>query len=437
MKIRTKRWWAWLVGTLLVVPAGRPAAAQPADSADLTLDRCLADALRHHPLAAQQAWVDRSAELLLAKERKTMWPQVQLSGQASWQSDVTRVPLALPGLTIPSLDRDQYRFVAELAQPLTDRPQVRRQEALVRARTAVESRQLAVDLYGLREQVAELYFGILLQDAYLRQLGYLERDLREGLARVRAAIDSGTALRSQADLLQVELLTVGQRKRTLTARRQAFAEMLSAWTGLPLGDSTRFAVPPVPALPVEISRPELQVLALQQKQLEAEKAVMEAIRLPRAQAFLQGGYGRPGLNLLDNRFDLFCLGGIRIGWNLSRLYTLDNDREILSVRSRTLDIRRDAFLLQTQQQLVRQQRAMEGFEDLLRDDEAILSLRESVMATGREQLEQGVITALDYLSLVKAADLARQERMIHDLQRRQAAWLFLIAAGGPDATDAR
>ena len=419
-------------GAILAGLAGRQPAAQPGMAADISLDSCQASVLHQHPLAAQQVWIDRAAELLRANTGRGLWPQVQLTGQAAWQSDVTRVPLELPGMVIPTLDRDQYRLVAEVAQPLTDGLRVRRQEMLLRAGSAVESGELSVSLYGLREQVAQLYFGILLQDAYLRQLDFLEKDLREGLARIRAAIDNGTALRSQADLLQAELLTLDQHKRSRTAARQALTDMLSAWVGRPLGDSTRFALPPVPDLPDAIARPELRLLDLQRQQLDAEKAVLETTRLPRVQAFVQGGYGRPGLNMLDNGFDLFWLGGIRVGWNLSRLYTLANDKELLAVRRRKLDIRQETFQFHTRQQLVRLHGEIEGLEALLRNDDAILALRENIIATGREQLGQGVITSLEYLSLVKAADLARQERVLHDLQRRHAAWLFHFAAGGTE-----
>ena len=39
--------------------------------------------------------------------------------------------------------------------------------------------------------------------------------------------------------------------------------------------------------------------------------------MPRLGFFVQGGYGRPGLNVLKNQFDTYYPGGLRLSWALS------------------------------------------------------------------------------------------------------------------------
>ncbi len=49
--------------------------------------------------------------------------------------------------------------------------------------------------------------------------------------------------------------------------------------------------------------------------------------MPKLGAFAQGGYGKPGLNMFDNEFSPYFLGGIRLIWNFGNLYTLNNDKK--------------------------------------------------------------------------------------------------------------
>ena len=42
--------------------------------------------------------------------KETNLPQASLNGQATWQSDVTQIPIKFPGIDIPTPPKDQYRF---------------------------------------------------------------------------------------------------------------------------------------------------------------------------------------------------------------------------------------------------------------------------------------------------------------------------------------
>ena len=67
-------------------------------------------------------------------------------------------------------------------------------------------------------------------------------------------------------------------------------------------------------------------------QIEKQKAFIgrqsdleDAVARPKISAFAQAGYGRPGLNFLDNGFEPFLQVGVRGQWNLSSLYHRKNE----------------------------------------------------------------------------------------------------------------
>ncbi|WP_315821891.1 TolC family protein [Paraflavitalea speifideaquila] len=95
-----------------------PALAQ--DSTLLTLEQAYDLARQNYPLIRQKGLVKQTADLTVDNLAKGYLPQVTISGQATYQSAVTSVPIKVPGIDIPTLAKDQYRIQAEATQLLYD-----------------------------------------------------------------------------------------------------------------------------------------------------------------------------------------------------------------------------------------------------------------------------------------------------------------------------
>ncbi|MFC7671277.1 hypothetical protein ACFQT0_30645 [Hymenobacter humi] len=106
---------------LLLLARGVLAQPAPAGGPPLTLAACYEEARQHYLLLRRLALHDQQAAISVAR-LKTLeqLPQVALGGQASYQSEVTRVPLELPGRALPAIARDQYRLSLDLSQNLYD-----------------------------------------------------------------------------------------------------------------------------------------------------------------------------------------------------------------------------------------------------------------------------------------------------------------------------
>jgi outer membrane protein TolC len=416
----------WL--TLGTLPADT-LRAQPATL--LTLDSACAMARAHYPLIRQKDLVQQSAALHIANLQKGWLPQLALNGQATWQSDVTRVPVDMPGFSIDPPARDQYRVVADVSQLIYDGGLTREQKSWQQVNRQVENQQLDVELYKLRERVTQVFLGILYTDEQLRQVELVKTDLQTGIKKVEAQVQNGTAFRSALNLLKAEWLKAGQRSTELAATRKGLVDWLSVFTGQDWPADLVLVTPVVDDGPLaeDVVRPELSLFSGQKQLLTQQEKLIRARNRPRASLFAQGGYGRPGLNLLLNRFDLFFMGGLRINWSMGGLYTRKKDLQQIGLSRQQVQIRQDLFLLNTRAQLRQQQADIGKWRQLVQSDEEIIALRKKVSESAQAQLESGVITASDYLREINAEDQARQQLITHRLQWLQSRIQYLTLLG--------
>lgn len=408
----------WKIAALLLCTS--PALAQ--DSTLLSLEQAYDLARQNYPLIKQKGLVKQTADLTIDNLNKSFLPQVTLSGQATYQSEVTSVPIKIPGMDIPVPSKDQYRIQAEATQLLYDGGTVKAQKNVQQVNALVEDQRAEVDLYKVKERINQFYLGILLLDEQLKQTELVKKDIQLGIKRVTAQVNNGTAFRSNQLVLEAELLKAEQRTIELKATRKGWLEVLSLFLNQTLPENTALQTPAVRnyIMAPGINRPELKLFTYQDSLFKTQNQLVSAKNRPRTSLFVQGGYARPGLNMLKNEFDWFYIGGVRLNWSLGNLYTTKKERQLLAVNQRMVDVQKDLFLLNTNTQLKQQQSELNKLQQLITTDEQIIDLRSKVKEAANAQLENGVITANDFLREVNAEDQARLALIAHRLQWLQA-----------------
>ncbi len=395
----------------------------------LTIEQSYLLAAKNYPLAKQLSLIEKTTAYTLENIAKGWLPQLSLNGQGTYQSAVTQIPFSLPNVNIPVLSKDQYKAYAEIYQPLTDGYTIQQQKQLATANAATEAQKLSVELYKLKERINQLFFGLLLIDAQAMQTELLKKDIRAGLDKINAAISNGTALKSSADVLQAELLKADQRSIELKAGRKGYADMLAIFINQPVTESTVLQ-PPAPVAPMPaINRPELQLYEAQKSSITIQDKLIKAKNLPRLGVFAQGGYGRPGLNMLSNDFAGYYIGGLKLNWNFTGLYTAKKEKAILKLNQAGIDVQKETFLLNTRMVLSQQNTEVTKFQELIDTDKEIIRLREKIKQTSGSQLQNGTITSIDYLSYVNAEDQARQSMLLHQVQLLQAQYNYQVTSG--------
>jgi len=398
-------------------------------TAELSIDSCYSLAKKNYPLVKQMALVEKSRDYSLDNAAKGYLPQLNFAGQATYQSEVTKIPISLPGMQIKELSKDQYRVYAEINQSLTDPFIIQQQKELIRFNSEAEKEKLEVEFYKLKERINQLYFGILLIDAQMVQADLLIKDLLAALRKTEAAISNGTAMKSNSNLLQAELLKTGQRITELKTARKGYAEMLSLFIHQPLTDNVTLVMPKVLSLSNDIHRPELNLLELQKRGSDIQNKLLLARNLPKVSLFFQGGYGRPTLNMLSNDFGTYYIGGLRFNWNITGFYTYKKEKQLQTINQNGLDVQKETFLFNTNLALKQQNTEADKWAQLLESDTQIIQLREQVKNTANAQLENGTITAIDYLSTLNAEDQARQNLSVHKIQLLLAQYNHQTTSG--------
>lgn len=414
---------------LLVIPL----LATAQDTRRLTLAEADSLARAHYPVSKQKDLVKQTADLSIENLQKGFLPQVTVSGQATYQSDVTKVTISLPNVHLVPPDKDQYKLVADVSQLLYDGGLTREQKNLQQLNAGVEIQKLEVELYKLSERINQVYLGILYLDAQLKQVDIIREDLSTGIKKVEAQVQNGVSFRSNLNMLKAESLKNDQRAIELSSSRKGMLDVLGLFIGQPLAATVQLEMPAAPAtaagLSTEIGRPEMKLFDLQSALIAQQSNLIRAKNLPRASLFAQGGYGKPGLNMLKNSADLYYIGGVRFNWSLGNLYTKKKEKELVAISKKSVAIQQETFVLNTQTQLSQQSAEISKLQQLIDADNEIIALRASVKDAAKAQLENGVITASDYVREVNAEDLARQSLIAHQLQLLQAQINYQTISG--------
>jgi outer membrane protein TolC len=384
----------------------------------LTLESCQEKARANFPLVRQFELIQRSTAYNLSNAGKGFLPQASIMARATYQSEVTQIPVNIPNFPIDPLSKDQYQVLAELNQVVWDGGMINSQKKLTEANAAIEVQQNEVELYQLRERVNQVFFGILLLDENLRQIEIFENELQTQHQRITAYIKNGLANATDLDVIQVEVLNTRQRKTELLETRSAYRQMLSALLGEDIQNDIHLEMPhsDFQAHSTAINRPEQRLFEAKQDLSLARNDMISAKNLPRLGVFLQGGYGKPGLNMLKNEFSPFYIGGVRLSWSLGGFYTQNNERQLIKIQNERIDIQKEGFLFTTRLEMTRQQGEVNKLQQLLINDHEIITLRNNIKKAAEVKLENGIISVSDLVREINAENLARQNKTLHEIQ---------------------
>lgn len=408
-----------------------PAAKIQAQQTHLTINEAYQLAKQNYPLIKQRDLISKTKEYSVDNASKGYLPVFSVNGQATYQSTVTSFPFSIPvpGFSMPELSKDQYKIYAEVDQMIYDGGIIKNQKQVAETNELVQQQNLEVALYALYDRVNQLFFGALLINEQLKQNELLNKNIQNGIDKAKALLANGTAYRSSVDELNAQLLQTEQSRVELKAAKKAYLDMLSLFVNSKLDENTILEKPATAILSDNINRPELLFYDYQKKTFDLQDELLKTQLRPKFNLFVQGGYGRPGLNMLSNDFSLYSIGGLRLNWNLGSLYTFKNQKQLIDINRKTIDVQKETFLFNTNIVQKQQNAELAKYLELLKKDESIIALRESVKNAAAAQLENGVLSAHDYITQVISEDQARQNFILHNIQLLQAQYNYQNTTG--------
>ena len=382
----------------------------------LTLQQCYQLARENYPLIKRNDLLAKSKDYTVENASKAWLPQINILGQATYQSDVTQLPIKLPNATVEPLSKDQYKVFADINQTIFDGGMIYNQKKIAELQSQTEIQKNEVELEKLKDRINQLFFGIIQTDEQINQLDLSKSDLQNGLKKAEAQLKYGTILRSNVDVLKAQLINIEQQQIELKSLKSNFIKMLSFFTNKNLDEDTQLEKPEKLLLTNENNRPELKLFDLQKQLSESQKSLIKSKNLPKLGAFLQAGYGKPGLNMLKNEFDTFFIGGIKLNIPISGFYTKSNELALIDNQQQDIDIQKENFLFNQKFSMIQNSNDLEKIQKLIDKDIEIISLRESIKKASLAQLENGVINTNDYLREVNAEEQAKISKIKHEIQ---------------------
>jgi len=426
-----------LILTMMLLTGFHPANSQTPDT--LTLEKCYNLTLENYPLAKQMNMLDETLEKRIENLKTNFYPQLDFMGQASYQSEVTYVQVNVPenpyfsgeDLMPPPIDKDQYKFEVNINQVIYDGGITSRQKAVEVVDNLIDKQQVEVELYGLKARVNDIYFGIVLMQAKEQLLQLASEEIAEKLKTVESAVRNGTMLESNADILKAELIKIEQQQIENEVGISSGFNILEELLSVSLSGNETLVLPVIPDKPAgfEYKRPEYDLLSIQQEKLQVMDDVLSSTRRPMLLGFGRLGYGRPGLNMLENEFDPYAVVGARLSWNIWDWNYTSNERQVMLIKQDIIDTRKETFEKNLKIGAENHRADVEKYEKMIQKDEEIIKLRTKIKETASSQLDNGVITSTDYLTEVNAEKEAVLNREIRKIQLIKAKVEYLTEMG--------
>ena len=388
-----------------------------------TLEECQQAAEKNYPLIKQYGLIAKTTQLTVKNIQKGWLPQVTASAQATYQSAVTAWPESMQtmyqqmGLDMKGLRKDQYKIGVDLQQTIYDGGAISSQRNIAQQEGKVEEAQTETNLYQVRRRVNEMYFSLLLLNEQIQLNEDVKALLQSSEKKLSAMVKSGTAATSDLDNVRAERLSVEQQNENLKQQKLMLQRMLSVFCGLEV-NNTQKPTPIQIASPVN-NRPEIRLYNSQLELTEAKEKALDTQLRPKLGLFAQGFYGYPGLNMFEDmmnrKWSLNGIVGVKLSWNVSALYTHKNDKARLNAQREMIENAREVFLFNNKLEEIQQSENISRYQTMMKSDDEIIVLRTNVRKAAESKLAHGIIDVISLLREINNENAAKTQQSIHEI----------------------
>ena len=388
-----------------------------------TLDECQRAAEKHYPIIKRYDLIAKTTDLTVKNIQKGWLPQVTAAAQATYQSAVAAWPDHLQsmfqqvGLKMKGLRKDQYKLSIDVQQPIYDGGAISGQRKIASQEGKVQETENEVNLYQVRRRVNELYFSLLLLDEQIKLNDDVKALLQSSEQKLSAMVKGGTAATSDYENVRAERLSAEQANESLKAQKQMLSRILSVFCGIEVNHLQK-----PQALDAAVSantRPEMRLFDNQLRLSEVQEKALDARLKPHLGLFAQGFYGYPGLNMFEDmmqhKWSLNGLVGVKLSWNIGALYTHKNDKARLRLQREQIENAREVFLFNNSIDEIQQKENINRYRKMMRNDDEIIDLRTHIRKAAESKLAHGIIDVNSLLREINNENAAKAQQAIHEI----------------------
>lgn len=400
--------------------------------AQSSLEDCKSKARDNYPLIAQYDLIALTQEYTLDMAAKAWLPQVSISGQATYQSDVMKWPeqfdaiFAMQGIEMEGLRKDQYKVQIDVRQTIWDGGKSKADTQIAELESTQSRLSTDVDMYAVDKRVEELYFGILIIQEQQYLLSDMKRCLENNLDHIMVLVENGVATQADADEIKVQILKTNQNIVQVKSKETAFRRMLGLFIGEDL-ENKELAIPSsVEPLDKTSLRPELNLFDAQINLLQAQNDMLNVSLTPKFGLFAQGYYGYPGLDMFASmaspKWSLNGVIGVQMTWNISNFYTIKDSRRRINNSINQINMTRDIFLFNNNLQKEQESAEIQQIREILEYDDDIVSLLTRVRVAAEAKLQEGIIDTYSLLNKISEETAAKIARTTHEIELTKAIY---------------
>ena len=388
---------------------------------ELTLEQLQALAKENYPLLKQKNMYTQIGDNKVSQLATTFFPQVNVVGQATYQSEVSKLNLSIPGVTGFSQKPDQYSFGLEIKENIFDYGSVKTQKQIENANAQIQSQQVDMEYQKLKDRINQLYGNICLQTENKKIMDLRTAELDAKRKNMQSAVTNGAALESSFLVLESEFLLTQQKIDEINSNLVVWYKTLSLLTNKPMDTSMVFTdTKKSIALQTTNIRPEYKLYDLQSNTFKLRESALVKNNLPKLFVFARGYYGRPGFNFLNNEFRPYGLLGAGFSWSLTSYYTSSKETKSLQLNNDITENQKKIFDINLQTTIVQQQEEINKLEKMLASDSKIVEAKMAIRKASSSQLDNGVITSSDYIIDLNGETQAQFNLKLHEIQLMMA-----------------
>lgn len=389
-----------------------------------TLEECQLAAEKNYPMIKQYDLISQTTQLTVQNIQKGWLPQIAVAAQATYQSDVASWPESMKatfqqfGINMKGLSKDQYKIGINLQQTIYDGETISSMRSIARQEEKVQKAQVETNLYQVRKRVNEMYFSLLLLNEQIKLNDDVKALLLSSEKKLASMLKGGTIATSDFENIRAERLSVEQQNESLKSQQQMLQHLLSTFCGIKVSNVQKPA--PFETTISMNKRPEMQLFDNQLKLSSIkEKALNTQVR-PKLGIFAQGFYGYPGFNMFEDmmnrKWSLNGMVGIKLSWNIGALYSLKNDKAKLRLQREMTENAREIFLFNNQLEEIQQNENIKRYHTMKQTDDEIIMLRTNIRKAAESKLAHGIIDINNLLREINNENAAKIQQTIHDIE---------------------
>jgi len=400
-------------------------------SKEISLQDCYDKMLENYPLVNDITIYNQASELRIKNLNAEWLPKSELKAQATYQSEAFALDIDLPIVVdLPEGSRDQYKATIDVNQMIYDWGRIKNSKNLEQCNLKINQQNNQVELNKMKEQINKFYYTILILQKNEELLSLMLSDIEQKQEVIESGVKNGVLLSSDLYALQAEKLKLEQSINQITNQRLSAIQVLSEITGMDLDSGIKLILNDYTVNGSnDLNRPEHLLFNYQNEQIDASAKTLSKQNMPLVFAFGQLGYGKPGLNMLNDEFDSFYYVGVGLSWKFWDWKQNQRQREIMYLNKNLIESKRESFNKQLTIALDNEIANIENYQTALNSDIEIIKLREEITKSAFSKLENGVITSTQYITELSAETQAKINYETHKIQLIQSKTNYLYIIG--------